>query len=267
MENKGGAGATLRKHLFASGIKEWGDFCRSALYEFRDEVVGSVAPSTAKTIMAIAKAFIKRYQDEVDIPNDWEKILSAKGDSSRSTYLTPEELRAFEAVKTNSPAEHIVQVESLIEAYTGARLSDVMSLTEANFAGGYLTYTSQKTHITATIPVSKKTRGWIVYAQNHREDEPCLVARNRIIRRLAQRAGINEIVKTRHAGVERTTPKWQVLSSHDFRKSCATNLVLAGASLTEAKLVLGHTSEAMTSRYVVASCPNLSPEALKYFET
>ena len=265
METRGGAGASLRKHFAAVGINEWKDVTRAALYELRDHLEDVVAPGTAKTICAYAKSLFRRYEDEVDLPAGWSSILQVKGDATRGTYLTPDELKALEAVETRSDVERIVLVEALVEAYTGARISDVMTFTEENFKGGYLTYTSQKTRVTATVPVSERTRGWIVYAQEHRGDEPTLMSRNRIIRRLCQRAGIDSPVKTRRGGVEKVTPKWEVVSSHTFRKSCATNLVEAGASLNDAKICLGHTSTAMTERYVVSTRPNLTEQAMRYF--
>lgn len=265
MEGKGGAGASLRKHFAAVGINEWTDITRSALYEFRDHLEESVSPGTAKTVCAYAKSLLHRYEDEVKLPAAWVTVLQIKGDTSRGTYLTPAELKALEAVDTKSEIERIVLAEALIEAYTGARISDVQTFTEENFKDGYLTYTSKKTRVTATVPVSEKTRGYIRYAQIHRDDEPTLVSRNRIIRRLCQRAGIDSPVKTRRGGVERVTPKWEVVTSHTFRKSCATNLVEAGASLNDAKLCLGHTSTAMTERYVVSTKPNLSAKAMRYF--
>lgn len=265
MENRGGAGASLRKHFASVGILNWEDITRTSLYDFRDNLEDAVAPGTAKTICAYAKSLLNRYRDSVELPSDWTGILSVKGDASRGTFLTPEELKAFESVRVKTDVERIVQVEALIEAFTGARVSDVQTFTEENFRDGYLTYTSQKTKVTATVPISEKTRGWVVYAQEHHADEPTLMSRNRIIRRLAKRAGINSSVKTRRGGVERISQKWEVLSSHCFRKSCATNLVEAGASLNDAKLCLGHTSTAMTERYVVCTRPNLSAKAMAYF--
>lgn len=265
MENRGGAGASLRKHLSAVGINDWTDITRSALYELRDHLEDSVSPGTAKTICAYAKSLFHRYEDDVRLPVAWESILQVKGDTTRGTYLTRAELKQLEAVETKSDVERIVLVESLIEAYTGARISDVMTFTEENFRDGYLTYTSQKTKVTATVPVSEKTMGWIRYAQEHRADAPTLMSHNRIIRRLCKRAGIDAPVKTRRGGVEKVTPKWAVVSSHTFRKSCATNLVEAGASLNDAKLCLGHTSTAMTERYVVSTRPNLTEKAMRYF--
>lgn len=260
-----GAAQSLRKHLGAVGVSTWEDMSRSALYDLRDHLEEAVAPSSAKQILSNLRAILNRVKDEIDLPSDFAKILAVKGDVSRSTYLTPEELKAFEAVEVKGAKARLVQVEFLIEAFTGARISDVMGFTEENFAGGYLTYTSKKTKVTATVPVSEKTKGWIRYAQEHRADEPTMMSRNRIIRRIARTAGIDSPVKTRHGGVEKVTPKWEVLTSHCARKSCATNLVEAGASLNDAKLCLGHTSTAMTERYVVSTKPNLSAKAMRYF--
>lgn len=260
-----GAAQSLRKHLAAVGINEWEDINRSSLYELKDHLGEAVAASTAKQVLSNLRAVMNRVKDEIDFPADFAKILAVKGDTCRATYLTPEELRKFEAVKVKGAKARLVQVEFLIEAFTGARISDVMGFTAENFAGGYLTYTSKKTKVTATVPVSEKTRGWILYAQEHRDEEPTLMSRNRIIRRIAKEAGIDTPVKTRHGGVEKVTPKWEVLTSHCGRRSCATNLVAAGASLTEARFTMGHSSESMTSRYVCESKPNLSAKAMRYF--
>lgn len=260
-----GAAQSLRKHLGAVGISEWKDITRSALYDLRDEVQESMAASSAKQTLSNLRAILNRVKDEIELPSDFAKILTVKGDSSRATFLTPSELKAFASVTPRTRQARLVQVEFLIEAYTGARISDVINFDDSNFQDGYLTYTSKKTKITATVPVSERTMGWIRFAQEHREDEPTLVSRNRIIRRIAQQAGINEMVKTRRGGVEKRTHKWEVLTSHCARRSTATNLVMSGASITDAKLILGHSSEATTTRYIVASKPNLSEKAMRYF--
>lgn len=260
-----GAGQSLRKHLSAVGIQTWEDITRSSLYDLKDHLQEAVAASSAKQILSNLRALMNRVKDEADFPADFAKILAVKGDVCRATFLTPDELKRFEAVRVKGRKARIVQVEFLIEAFTGARISDVMTFGAENFADGYLTYTSKKTKVTATVPVSEKTKGWILYAQSHRDDEPTLMSRNRIIRRIAKEAGIDSPVKTRHGGVEKVTPKWEALSSHSARKSCATNIANAGGSLTDIRFTMGHTSEAMSSRYVVASRPNLSGKAMAYF--
>lgn len=267
MDNKGGAAQTLRKHLEASNIREWEDVTKSALFDFRDEVMSSCATSTAKTIFARAKALFNRYSDEstLTLPDGWLKILSCKNERPKRAFLTTKELDAFEMVETKNDRERIVQIESLVEAYTGARISDVMKFTEDNFKDGVLSYTSVKTGITSTVPISEKTKEWIIFAQENREKEPCVKVRNDIIRRLAKRAGICERIKVYEAGVEKVGEKWEFLSSHSFRISTATNLSLAGASLLEIKSIMGHSSASMTERYIVSTRPNLSAKAMAYF--
>ena len=265
MDNRGGAASSLRKHMAVIGIHRWDDITKSTLYDFRDHLLENLAPSSAKTICAYLKSILNRYEEELDLPKGWSKILTIKNDTVRRTFLTTDELKLFENVHVKNDRERIVLVESLIEAYTGARISDVMTFTKENFKDGYLTYTSKKTKVTANVPISTKTKGWITYAQEHRKDEPPLNVRNTTIRRLAQRAGIREIVKVRRRGCEEVGEKWQYLSSHSFRCTAATNLSLAGASLTDIKNTLGHTNESMSSRYIVPTKPELSACAMSYF--
>ncbi len=258
------AASALKKHLAAVGIVTWTDINRSSLYDFRDHVQNELNGGSPKVVCGNLRAVLNRVRDEFELPEDFAKILSLKGDSTRSTYLTPEELKMLENVHTKSNRERIVLVECLIGAYTGARISDIMALTEENFQDGFLVYTSKKTKITATIPISEKTKRWIAYAQEHREEAPVLMTKERIIRRLAQRAGITAKVKTRRGGVEKITEKWEVISTHTFRKTAATNLVAAGASINDAKVCLGHTNSAMTERYICITKPELSKAALSY---
>lgn len=266
MDNKGGAADTLRKHLTAAGITTWRDVKKTSLHDFADEVRSTTAPSTTRVIFARAKVFLDRYSECMKLPDDWKAILAAKTARPVRTFLTTEELGRFEVVPTYKPTHEIVKVEALIEAYTGARISDVMNFTEANFSeDGYLTYTSKKTGVTATVPVSEKTKGWIRYAQAHREDEPGTFGRNYIIRSLARKAGINERVKVVTRGKEKEGEKWEFLSSHSFRISAATNLTIAGASLYETMNILGHRDIATTERYVVKTRPQITPKVMAYF--
>ena len=86
IQNKGGAGASLRKHLSAVGINDWEDLTRAALYDLKDHAQESLAPGSAKQLFANLRALLSRYQDELPgVPDDWKKILTAKGDTSRST--------------------------------------------------------------------------------------------------------------------------------------------------------------------------------------
>ncbi len=263
-EGRGGAGQSLRKHLSAVGIIEWDDITRASLYELRDHLAEVLAPGTARTIMAHVKSIFNRYSDEVELPKDWAKILTGKTTKPLRTYLTPVELAKFENIEAKNDGERVVQVESLLEAYTGARVSDIMELTKENIQDGVLTYVSKKTKVRASVPVSGKVERWIEYAQEHRNDEPTLKSRNEIIRRLAKKAGIADSVTVFRGGKTIKSPKHEQLSSHSFRISFVTNLQKAGMDMLSIARMAGHTNTAMTERYCAPTTPELSGRAVAY---
>jgi len=258
VKNTGGAGSSLRKHLSAVGITEWSHFDREHLYEFKDHLEGAVAASTARTLMLTLKAFLRRYKDCVTLPDDWGEIASAKGDKPMRTYLTPEEINRFAGVQTNTPKEALVQIECLLEAYTGARISDIMTFTAENVRGNELVYVSQKTRIQSTVPISKKVLRWINYAQSHRDDEPSTPSRCDIIRRLCKRAGIDTPVTVYSAGETKKGEKWNYITSHSFRISFVTNLQQSGMDLVSISRMSGHRNVAMTERYCAPAAPKLT---------
>lgn len=262
---KGGARASVKKHLRAVGIVDWSDISRVRLYDLRDEIKNAVSANTAKTIFARTSAMFDRFSEEVDFPVDWRKILSCKGDDVVKTYLTPEEIEKFAAVQTRNTREEVVKCECLLEAVTGARLSDILSLTVDNIEGANLIYVSKKTGKRADVPFSKKAKEWLEYAQENKAESPKYRAtRNDMIRQLCERAGINSMVMVHVGGVDERGPKYLYVSSHTFRISFVTNLRLAGLDLLTIKRMAGHTSLAMTERYCAVTSPSISKAAAKY---
>lgn len=263
--NNGGAGDSLRKHLTAAGISVWDDFSRESLYDFRDEVTGSVSANTARTTFLNAKALINRYRGVIsNLPDDWSSILSVKAQKVMRTYLTPEELKKIEGVACRSMKERVVYAESLLEAYTGARVSDIMGFTYENIQDGYLTYVSKKTKVQASIPVSKKILTWIEFVQANKNHEPSLRGRCDIIRSLCRRAGIDSPVTVFTAGETKKGPKWQFVTSHTFRVSFVTNLQQSGMDLVSISRLSGHKNVAMTERYCAPAKPKLTWAAQQF---
>lgn len=262
--DNGGAGRSLRKHFSAVGIFNWEDMTREKLYELRDEVAGSVSANTARTIFLNAKSLINRYKDCVALPDDWGVILSSKPEKVLRTYLTPDELGAFSAVVCKNKMEEVVKIESLLEAYTGARVSDILNLTPENVHDGYLTYISAKTSIPATIPVSDRIIEWIRFAQENKDHEPTLKGRCNIIRNICKRAKIDTPVTVFTSGETKKGPKWQFVTSHTFRISFVTNLQQSGMDLVSISRLSGHRNVAMTERYCAPSKPRLTWAAQEF---
>lgn len=267
IERHGGAQApSILKHLRESKIEDFSDLTRAKVMDLRDELRKSLAPSSAKTIAASLVALLRRYEDEGLIPcKDYATILRLKGEPPVKTYLTTNELERLERVATRTMNESVVLNEFLVGTKTGARLSDIKEMTEANVVRGTLTYTSKKTGITASVPCSKRTverLRWL--AQNGKELDTATF--NRTIRRLCKRAGINEQVKVHKGGKDMTGPKWKFISSHSARISVATNLADNGTPLTDIRDILGHTGTAMTSRYVCRRDVKLNEKSLALFQ-
>lgn len=262
--NKGQA-ASIKKHLTAVGITDWQGLTKANLFDLRDHLTETVAPNTAKTVLASLKAILRRYEDEIELPKGWETILQAKGEKPLKTFLSQKEIEQFAAVRTRGEVERYVKACFLVSCWTGMRVSDARRISEENIKEGTLSYVSEKTGILSVIPAKPGLWEQIRIIQG-REGDMYLATYNDAVRRLAKRAGIRDKVKIHRAGKTETVEKWQALSSHSGRVSIATCLSNAGASLTDIKNTLGHTSEAMSARYIVPTRANLSQKALRFFE-
>lgn len=265
MQNKGAAGASLRKHLNAVGISEWEDITRSSLYELRDHLTSTMAPSTAKTVMAYAKALFNRYCEDVELPKGWQKILSCKNQKPMKTYLTETELNMLAATRTHTPRQEYVKNLFLICAYTGLRVGDAMNLTPENISEGTVRYVAQKTKKAGVVPLKPGLEERIAWIAGHPEFKVTPKCYNEAIRTLCKRAGINDEVVVLKAGKELKGPKYEFISSHSARISMATCLNRRGVSTEEISRVLQHSSSAITARYIIPSNEGFSSAAMAFF--
>lgn len=265
MENKGGAGRSLKKHLGAVGIERWDDITRSAMYDFADHLRENLAPSTAKTVMAYAKSLFHRYEDDVDLPAGWEKILQAKGAAPMKTYLTEAELKQFAAAPVHTYKQRLVQNLFLVCAYTGLRVSDAMRLTPENIVDGNLHYTAQKTKKAGAIPLKAGLEQRIRWIADHKTATITLAGYNAAVRKMAKAAGIDTEVVVMKAGREMRGPKWKFITSHTARISTATCLSKRGVPIGDIQVILQHSGPAMTNRYIVRDRVELSQRAMAFF--
>lgn len=265
MENRGGAGASLRKHFAAVGINDWDDITRSSLYEFHDELTDSVAPSTAKTVMAYAKGLLNRYQDEISLPTGWQKILQSKGAKPMKTYLTESELKKFADAPVHTKKQLLAKHLFLICAYTGLRVSDAMNLTPENVVDGNLHYVAQKTKKAGAIPLKEGLAERILWIAEHPFLSISVKSYNEAVRKMCKDAGIDDEIVVLKAGKEMRGPKWKFVSSHTARISTASCLNKRGVPIGDICKLLQHSGTAMTERYIVRDRVELSPKAMEFF--
>lgn len=265
IQRHGGKSAPcLLKHLKAAGISDWADLTKANLFALRDELRESVSPNSAKFYLAAIRAILGRFEDELDLPKDWRAAFQSKAEKPVKTFLTPCEIDAFAAVTPRNERDRYVQSAFLCGCWTGARVSDIMDLSDLNIQGDMLTYVSKKTGTRATVPAKPCIREHILNVQGYGK-EVCLMTYNRIVRELARRAGISKPVKIYKAGRSSTVKKYEALSSHSARISFCTNLAAAGCSLNDVAKLAGHSSPGMTARYVCDYEIKLPEKAMAYF--
>jgi len=265
LNNDGGAGVTLRKHLSAVGIYEWEDITRSSLYDLKDHLAETLAPNSQKTVMANFKSILHRVIEEIDIPSDYEKILAAKGNKPLKTYLTEEDLARLDATPTHTNRQEFIKNVFLICAYTGLRVGDALNLSAENVVGNSLHYIAQKTHKPGAIPLKSGVSERIKWICDHPEARCTRTYYNRAIKRLCKKAGLTEDVLVLKGGKEKRGPKWMFVSSHTARISTATCLDRRGVAIGDICQLLQHSSVTTTERYIVRDHIELSEEAMKFF--
>lgn len=261
----GAQAPALTKHLEASCIKDWGDLTKNRLFAFRDELLATVAASSARTYLAVVKSVLARFEDEADFCREYRDILHAKNERPVKTYLTAAELKQLERVEVKNATERQVLYQFLIGAYTGMRISDIRQVGGENIGDGSLGYVSKKTGIHAVVPCGEKVEGYIRWVQDN-EILITLAGYNKALRRLCWRAGITGRVKVHKAGRDLTGEKWRFVSSHTARISFCTNMAELRVPLLDISRMAGHSTTGMTERYVVNTKVNLPNAALKYFE-
>lgn len=265
LNGKGGAGASLHKHLGRVGINRWADVTRTALYELRDELNDSVRPATAKTICANFKAILNRYKDELELPTDYAKILSVKATKPMKTFLNEGDLAKLENAPVHTVRQQFVKNVFLICAYTGLRVSDAMNLTRENIDGNVLRFTAIKTKKSGCIPLKPSLIPRIEWVADHQDCRVTRAGYNSAIRLMCMKAGIDEEVVVFKGGKEQKGPKWKFVSSHTARISTASCLYRAGVPIGDICTLLQHSGSSMTERYVVRDKVELSQKAMRFF--
>lgn len=255
----------LRKHLAAVGINTWADITRTALYELRDELLDSVAASSARQTLSNLRAILNRVRDDIELPDDYAKILSVKAPSTMKTYLTEDELALLENAPVHTDKQRFVKNVFIICAYTGLRVSDAMRLTPENIVDGNLHFVAKKTKKGGAIPLKTGLDKRIEWISQHPDKSVTLMSYNRAIRKMCKDAGINTEVVVYKGGKEKRGPKWKFITSHTARVSTASCLNRRGVPIGDISKLLQHSGIQMTERYVVRDHIQLSQNAMRFF--
>lgn len=240
----------------------WENITKVRLQKFVDYMNERLSPNSVNQYATKLKAVLNLYSDEVILPRGFAKVLTPRKVASTAVYLNEEELQKLIDYKPRNQREEYVRDIFVICAYGGMRHSDATNLNESNISGDTLQYVSIKTKIHAVVPLKPIVREYILNRPQIEIDDTTY---NRIIRNICKKCGITDKVKVFKGGKECEGEKWEYVSSHTARRSCASNLYLKGLDLYTISRFWGHTSTDMTSKYICCGIRELPQEAKEYF--
>lgn len=143
----------------------------------------------------------------------------------------------------------------LIGCYTGLRVSDFSRLSDAHI-GKYITIKTSKTGASVIIPIHPVVRA-ILDSGFDLTDTVSDQRLNDQIKELCRLAGItDEVLVNRNVGgknIEKTLPKYKLVSSHTGRRSFATNAYKSGVPTIAIMKITGHTKESTFLKYIKVS--------------
>lgn len=240
----------------------WENLTKVRLQRFVEHMGERIAPNSVNQYATKLKAVLNLYSEEVELPRDYAKVLTPRKCASTSIFLTEDELQLLMDYNPKNDKERFVRNVFCVSAFCGARHSDSVLFNEDNIIGDTLQYVSVKTKTPTTIPLKPIVAEYIRTMPRITMGDKAF---NATIRRIAQKCGINSRVKIFKAGEEKNGEKWEFLSSHDARRSFASNLYLRGVDIYSISRMLGHSSVNTTQLYIQASIRTNSEELMGYF--
>ena len=247
----------------------WEDMTDVTLRDFVEELKSQgLALSSVRTMCAELKAVLNANFRQV--PSDkyeFAQILSIKKTVSQAVYLTDDEMGRFIDYVPASDLEHYVHRNFIVGMLTGARLIDAerLTLNNCNQSTNTLSYVPKKTPgIVVTVPVDER-RGLRKYLADTKAYYTCQDTFNETLRIICHKCGFISLHTITRAGKTVTDEKWKFISSHTARRTFATNLYLAGVTLEDIALMMGHGKNIETSKRYICEERKITPAVLAYF--
>lgn len=173
-------------------------------------------------------------------------------------YLTMEELlRLYHHEFSSKRLSHVRDLYCFA-CFTGLRFSDLKNLKVSNIFGDHILLTVQKTKSTNhKIPLNKMAKSILEkYQGTLYEPIPKLSGQkfNSYIKECCQLVGIEQPINTtRYIGkkrVDKTQPKYELITSHTARKTFVTNSLILGMNERVLKNITGHNDDASFKKYL-----------------
>ena len=220
------------------------------------------------------KAWMNEAEDEVGhgCTGHLHKKFTTLSETADTVYLTLGELNAiytlqidWELILEHFPdidkgniqrkidALNLARERFLIGAFTGLRFSDFSRISSENIKGDLIKINPKKggKH-TVIIPMHQIVKDIIKGIDFSKRVHDQKI--NKHIKEVCRMAGIDELVTvtiTRGGKkVNRSLPKWELVTTHTARRSAATNMFKAGIPSLSIMKITGHTTERSFLKYI-----------------
>lgn len=252
-------------------IKSFEEFNRKFFDEFTNFLYGCTYGKRPKhytrntvvnTLKVIKNMLHRAYDSELTQNNYFHKVQTTlPANSSEQIYLREKEIRKLAVVTTQNDREREVRDMFVIACYTALRISDIEQLKDAVIRGGVISLYQKKTKDLVKIPILKEIASLVEHYQSVGFPAIDRTKANRIIRTLAARCRIDEVIccKEQRGGETTITsrPKYDLISFHTARRSCITNLYKRGYPVNYVMSLSGHKSIQAFQRYMKAPSSEL----------
>jgi integrase len=205
------------------------------------------------------KIFMKKALiDKLHKNREFEYAFPGFTKKTFAVYLTQTELnKIYNYDLSNDPELDIARDAFMVLAETALRISDYKKVDvniHTDDDGTQLLYiTQQKTRGEIVIPLSTRLQEILKKYDGSLPRIPDQYI-NRMIKTVAYRCGINEVLRweDEKAGktFEKEAPKWKLISCHTGRRSAISNMYLAGIPVISIMSISGHKTESQLLSYI-----------------
>ena len=230
---------------------DWFDKLRT--YAFKEK---QVKDNYFSTLINRLKAFLGWATDRGYNENQAFKKFSTIEREGDIICLYEKEL--FQLYEFEFKSKRLEQVRDVycFGCFTGLRFSDLFDLGREHIRNGEIQKTIIKTRQFQKIPLNNFALAILNKYQDYPNPLPLISAQkfNSYIKEVCQLAGIDELITvTSYSGgkaIEKTVPKYELITSHTARKTFTTNSLIFGLNESIVKKLTGHKKDKNFQRYV-----------------
>lgn len=210
--------------------------------------------STIKAIFGKITALLNKADRRGYVVDKTFSDCEVKDEACESIYLSMLEITRIYYFKGLKPKEELVKDYFILGCLSGLRFSDYSKLGRSNFQGDLLVVRTKKTGVLIKVPVHPFVREIFEKYEWKLPKCHCIQAFNRQIKNICKQVGLdNKVTYNRTHGydvVSKSVPKYELISSHTARRSCATNMYRENIPTWIIMQVTGHRTERAFFRYI-----------------